>query len=181
MIKEIEKIDQPLSGTYEEKVYGVHSVWDSPNWTWLKFTTDEYSEWCGVFRGKYIGHAISVKYKSILVLTSAYLYQLNLTDGELKYYEDKPQYINLTVTPGGEYIASDYFDIFLISKTLKDVTPIELPIILDMIKFKGWKDSKLIIEASDHLNLDNHVELELDSSSMQVKIISQTDIKKQGS
>lgn len=178
MIKVVEHINQPISGKYEEKVYGIQSVWNSPNWTWLKFTTDDYSEWCGEFRGKYIGHAISNKYKSILVLTSDYFYQLSMIDGELQHYEDKPEYINLTVTPEGEYIVSDYSGIYLINETIKDVTPIVLPLNLDMIIFKGWKDSKLGIDADEFMNWDNHIKLELDSNLMQIKVVNQSKVKR---
>ncbi len=177
MIISAEQINQPLSGEFDEKIYDIQSIWNSQKWTWIKFINDDYSEWCGEFRGEYIGHALSKKFKSILVLTSDFLYQISMIDGKLQCYEDNPNYINLTVSPDGDYIVSDHYGISLIEETIKKETPIVLPIHLDMIKFKGWKGSKLRIIGDEFINWDNHVELELDYKSMKFRIVRQSKIE----
>lgn len=174
MIVSAEQVNQPLSGEFKERIYDIQNTWNSQNWTWIKFVNDDYSQWCGQFRGKYIGHAISSKFKSVLVLTSDYFYELSIINGDLQRYEDRPEYKNLTVSPSGDYIVSDYYRIYLINETIKDVTPIALPISVDMIEFKGWKGSKLTILADEFVNWDNHIQLELDCESMEFTIVSQS-------
>ncbi|WBW99487.1 hypothetical protein [Oceanirhabdus sp. W0125-5] len=173
MIKDIEVINQPISGCFEERVYDIESAYKSLGWTWLKFTNDDYSEWCGEFRGRYIAHGISKKYESILVLTSDCLHQLSIHDGTIQYYEDSPQYRNLTVTPMGEYIASDYYCISILGETINDVQYLETPLKLDMIEFKTWEGFKLKITGDEFINWDNHVELELDCRTMCIEIKKQ--------
>ena len=51
MINEAELINQPYSGQYEERIYDIPSTWNSQRWTWVEFFNDDFSEWCGVFRG----------------------------------------------------------------------------------------------------------------------------------
>jgi len=109
MIVKAEIIIQPLSGQYKEKNFDIPSTWNSPNWTWVKFEDEDLNEWCGEFRGIPRGIALSKKYKTVLVLTSDYLFQVGCDSGELTEYESQPQHQCLTVTPSGDYIIADYY------------------------------------------------------------------------
>ena len=46
----------------------------------------------------------------------------------------------------------------------------ESPIKMDMIKFEMWSDNELSITCDEFLNWDNHVELELDSETLEITI-----------
>ena len=170
MIIKAEIIDQPYSGEYKEKIYDVSSPWNSQYWTWIKFFNEDFTEWCGEFRGLARNIAISRKYNQVLILTSDYLFQLDCLSSELIDYEDQPQYLNLTVTPLGDFLLADYNNIYLIESLLDDRKALESQINMDMIKFGGWANNKLSIICDEFLNWDNHVELELDCETLEITI-----------
>jgi hypothetical protein len=170
MIIRAEIINQPLSGEYEERIYDIPSPWNSPNWTWVKFLNEDSTEWCGEFRGIARGIAISQKHNNILILTSDYLFQLDCSTGQLVNYESQTQYQNLTVTPLGDFIVSDYYHIEVIGQTLEVEAQVESPIEMDMIKFHGWENGMLLISCDEFLNWENHLELELDGETLDINI-----------
>lgn len=143
MIIEAKIITQPISGKYIERIYDNESVWDSPNWTYIKFTNNDYSDWCGVFRGSPIDVVISEFRKMIIVLTSDYLYHVDLEDGKLKEIENHLQYINLTLAPNGDFIISDFNYIERFTTSIKYKEQIISPFLMDCIKFENWESSKL--------------------------------------
>lgn len=51
MINQAQIINQPYSGEYDEKIYNLRSKCNSRDWTWVKFTNEDYTEWCGQFQG----------------------------------------------------------------------------------------------------------------------------------
>lgn len=168
MVNKVEIINKPYSGQYKEKIYDNPNPWNSSEWTWVKFTNDDFSEWCGVFRGEAKNAVISDKYNTILVLTSDYLYQMDKTEGELMEFEENLQYQNITVTPLGDFIISDYSTIELIKSTIKQRELINSPINMDMIEFIGWSNNKLLIKCESYLNLDKIIELELNCENMKI-------------
>ena len=138
MIKTVEQIIRPESGRYKEFDYDIRSSWNSQRWTWLKFTNDDYDEWCGEFRGEYRGHGISTRDECIYVLTSDYLYLLNTKEGKLLKYEDRPEYQELTVSPVGDCITASYNNLEVIDNNLDSKKIIKAQISLDMIIFSEW-------------------------------------------
>jgi hypothetical protein len=168
MINEAKIINQPYSGQYEERIYDIPSSWNSQKWAWIKFSNEDFSEWCGEFRGSPRYVAISKKHNSILVLTSDYLYQLDHISGELIEYETQPQYQNLTLTPSGDFIVSDYYSIELVKSIIKEKQLIASPIHMDMIKFHSWSNNKLLITCEEFYNWDRHIELELNCETLQI-------------
>ena len=173
MIIKAEIISQPYSGQYRELVYDIQDSWKSSYWTWVKFEDENFDEWCGEFRGLSRQVAISEKYSVILVLTSDYLFQLDIHSGELIEYEARPQYMNLTVTPQGDFILADYYNIDLMQSSIRHTKSIESPIKMDMIKFSGWQGMRLTISCDEFLNWSNHVELELDSETLEITVKSE--------
>lgn len=174
MIINVEQIYVPEAGKYKEVIYDIQSSWNSQKWTWLKFTNDDYDEWCGEFRGEYRGHGISTRDEFIYILTSDYLYLLAINDGELVKYEDRPEYQELTVSPRGDCIVASYNHLEGIDSNLDSKYVIEAQIPLDMIIFSEWVDNKLIIRADEFCNWDNRVVLTLDAESLEVSIVSET-------
>ncbi|MGE8204690.1 tyrosine-type recombinase/integrase [Heyndrickxia sp. NPDC080065] len=120
MIINAEIINQPYSGRYKERIYDVLSPWNSQSWTWVKFENEDFSEWCGEFRGLPWAVALSKKYNNVLVLTSDYLFKIDCVSGEITEYESQPQYHSLTVSPLGDFVITDYYDIEIIKSTLVD-------------------------------------------------------------
>ena len=172
MIIEAEIISQPYSGEYTERIYDNESAWNSQSWTYIKFINEDFTEWCGQFRGSPRQVAISIPKKNILVLTSDYLYQLDLETGNLTDFEDKPQYQNLTVSPNGDYILADYYNFEKISTSIKDKEPIESPIPMDLIKFKKWDNTKLVFTCDEFLNWERHLTMIYDSQTNKIEIVN---------
>lgn len=174
MILGAEHIRVPESGLYKEVVYDIKSSWNSQNWTWLKFTDENFEEWCGQFRGEYKGHGISEKHKIVYVLTSDYLYMLNRVDGQLYKFEDQPEYKELSVSPNGDCVVATYYDIYVLDKEGKEVCSVDSPIPLDDIHFEKWRNNDLLIKADEFTNWDNHALMKLNCVSWKLEIVSQT-------
>lgn len=170
MIIVAEIISQPYSGEYTERIYDNESAWNSQRWTFIKFTNDDYSEWCGQFRGFPRQVAISMPKNIVLVLTSDYLYQLDRETGTLTDFEDKPQYQNLTVAPNGDFIIADYYNFEKVTTSIKQKTSIESPIQMDIIKFKNWANSKLEFTCDEFFNWDRHLIMTYDSQTNKIEI-----------
>ena len=103
MISRAEYIQQPYSGEYIEKIYDIKSPWNSTDWTWIKFT-EEDDIWCGEFRGKYRGVSCSTTLGIIVVLTSDYMYVLDIYGGEIMEYYS--QHHSATTIPKHMLLAS---------------------------------------------------------------------------
>ena len=120
MIIKAEIISQPYSGIFKEKVYDIENSSNSQDWTFIKFTENDYSEWCGQFRGFPKSVQISKKHHIILVLTSDYLFQIDSQTAELKFFENKHQYQSLIVTPSDNFLIADYMNIEKISDSIRN-------------------------------------------------------------
>ena len=170
MIVKAEIINQPTSGEYKERIFDIASPWNSQNWSWIKFTNENKTEWCGHFRGFPKGVAISSKINAVFVLTSDYLFKLTTNNGELIEYEEQPQYHNLTVSPLGDFILADYYNIEVIDSTLDERVTLMTPIKMDNIKFQKWQNNKLLITGEEFMNWDNNVDLELDGKTYAITV-----------
>ena len=142
MITQADIINQPYSGEYLERIYDNQSEWNSQSWTWVKFINQDGNEWVGQFRGSPRGVAISEKLNETIVLTSDYVFRLDSLTFKLLELEDQPQYQSLTVSPSGDFILADYYQIIKMNSSLADSVTIESPIQMDMIKFKKWTPLK---------------------------------------
>ncbi|MFA9187824.1 hypothetical protein AAGV33_06845 [Flavobacterium sp. FBOR7N2.3] len=174
MIIKAEIISQPYSGEYSERIYDNESAWNSQSWTFIKFVEEDYSEWCGQFRGFPKQVAISTPKNIVLILTSDYLYQLDRETGNLTDLENKPQYQNLTVAPNGDFILADYYNFEKITTNIKQKISIESPIQMDMIEFKNWDKSKLEFTCDEFLNWDRHLIMTYDSVTNRIQIKNTT-------
>jgi hypothetical protein len=170
MIIQGDIINQPYSGQFEERIYDNYSPWNSQSWTWIKFINDDYTEWVGQFRGhprqvatsKILGHTI--------VLTSDYVFRLDNETATVIELEDQPHYHSLTVAPDGSFIFADYYNIERLRDELRTMEIIKSPVEMDMIKFTGWTNEKLLFTCDEFTNWDRHLEMELDSKDWTIKI-----------
>lgn len=174
MIIKAEIISQPYSGEYTERIYDTESAWNSQSWTFIKFTNDDYSEWCGQFRGFPKKVAISTIQDIILVLTSDYLFQLDRETGNLTDWGGQPQYQNLTVAPNGGFILADYYNFEKVNTSIKEKEPIQGPIQMDLIEFKNWDKTKLEFTCDEFLNWDRHLTMIYDSETNKIEIKNET-------
>jgi hypothetical protein len=170
MIEEAKIIDQPYSGEFEERIYDNESVWNSSNWSWIKFVNDDYTEWCGQFRGSPRQVALSKKYNTVLVLTSDYMFQLDRLSGNIMEIEGTPQYHNLTVSPNGEYLIADYYRIEKISKNICLKVEIKSPVQMDNIKFGSWSEDILEITCDEFMNWDRHLIMEYNCNTNKIEM-----------
>jgi hypothetical protein len=163
----------PLSGDYRERIYDISSPWNSQDWTWIKFENDNFTQWFGHFRGSPRSVSVSQKHNKVLVLTSDYLFLLDRLNGEMIENEFQPQYQSLTVSPLGDFIIADYYNIEIIKSSLTNKQLIESPIQMqmDFITFQSWNRNILLITCEEFLNsLDNQMELELDVENMKLSL-----------
>ncbi|PIC72186.1 hypothetical protein CSV77_02970 [Sporosarcina sp. P16b] len=169
MITKARIIDQPYSGLYQERIYDVPSPWNSQSWTWVKFENEDFTEWCGEFRGAPHAVALSKKYNTVLVLTSDYLFQMDCLSGDVIEYESQRLYKSLTVTPSGEFILAGDYTIEKIEANLRDKILLKSPIeMIDMITFTGWVNNTLSITCKEEMNWDNTFLLELDGETLEL-------------
>ena len=170
MICSAELIEQPYSGQYVEKIYDIKSPWDSSEWTWIKFV-DEDGEWCGEFRGTYRGVSVSKNFGVVIVLTSDYMYELDINTAELIGYEPQLNFIDITTSPKGDIFLTDGYSVeFLVNNEMGKIELIAIPHIPvqpDNLRFVEWNDNILKIRCDEFLNWENEVELYLDCETME--------------
>ena len=170
MIEEAKIISQPYSGEFEERVYDIESVWNSQDWSWVKFINDDYLEWCGQFRGFPRQVAVSKRYNTVLILTSDYLFQLDRLSGNIIENERMPLYRSLTVAPNGEYLIADYYRIEKISNNINLKIEIKCPVPMDMIEFGNWTGNTLTITCDEFMNWDRHLIMEYNCDTDKIEI-----------
>lgn len=146
MIVSARHIELPASGDYEERIFDPEIQWKSSSWTYIKFTVIDGTQWCGVFRGKYHQVAISSTLNEGVVLTSDYIWKLNLRDGAVIESQRNSLFSQLTVSPSGEFILADFNSICFLGKSIKDKILLDSRPPMDMISFKGWEQGLLNIE-----------------------------------
>ena len=145
----VEIIQQPLAGEYEEKIYDLESPFISQNWTWIKFTFDDFSEVVGQFRGNPLNTKFSEKRNEIIVLTTDAIFRLDATtldNIEIQYNYDG--YTDVEVSPQGIFIFCDYYMLVKMDNSLSDMTGIG-NITIENIKFGKWQETNLEFECID--------------------------------
>jgi hypothetical protein len=172
MIIEAEIISQPYSGEYKEKIYDCETGWKSQSWTFIKFTNEDNSEWCGHFRGFPRDVAVSKIHNIVLVLTSDCLYQLDRETGDLLEFEAQPQYQSLTVAPEGHFVLADFYILEKVTTSIKSKEQAESPIRMDTIKFEKWHNGKLEFTCDEFLNWDRHLTMSYDSQTNKIEIMA---------
>ncbi|TGK38487.1 hypothetical protein EHQ13_16425 [Leptospira gomenensis] len=171
MISSVEIINRPQSGEYKERIYDNDSAWKSADWSWVKFTNDNYDEWCGHFRGASYGAAISTSRNEILVLTSDCLYLLDTNVGNIIEIMESPQFKSITVSPQGDFILADSYHIQRLGKKLATMESINSPVEMDSIVFKEWVNDNLLIYCEEFTNWTRKLELQLNSKTWEIKIL----------
>ena len=167
MICSAESIEQPYSGEYIEKIYDIKSPWNSSDWSWIKFI-DEEGVWCGEFRGKYRGVSISKKLGIVVVLTSDYMYILDINTSEIIEYYSQPEYVDITTSPLEDILITDGYGIEIFTNNkVSDVESIVAPIHPDNLRFVEWNDNILKLTCYEFLLWGKEIELYLDCSSME--------------
>lgn len=170
MIHSAEWIEQPVSGMYTERIYDIASPWNSQDWTWIKFT-DENGEWCGEFRGAYKGISVSGKYGIVVVLTSDYMFSLDIRTADVIEYDSQPSYVDITTSPKGEIFLTDGYSIEIFSEDedgkIERIPITNIPVNPDNLKFEEWDHNILKISCCEFYNWENEIELYLDCDSME--------------
>ncbi len=170
MICSAEHIKQPLSGQYVEKIYDISSNWNSANWTWIRFE-DENDEWCGNFRGEFRGVSISKKLGVVVVLTTDYMFILDINNAKLIEYDFHPDYTDLTTSPDGDVLITDGSGIERLvngeNEKLESVVIPYIPVQTDNLRFVEWNGNTLKITCNEYLKYDNEIELYLDYKTME--------------
>jgi hypothetical protein len=141
-----EFIYRPTSGQYEEHSFDLETVWKSPNWCWVKFTTNNGEEWVGSFRGTPKKTAIADKINIIAVLTDDCIYMLNIEKRKIVFHEPQTNYRDLIEAPTKDkFLVADYYQIGLLDKDF-NFHLLETEFDMDYIKFIGYEGTRLNIE-----------------------------------
>lgn len=151
-------IELPISGTYPEKIYD--APFSTENWTWVKFEDESYDAFYGQFRGNPRTVILSTENLFCYVLTDTFLYEVNRenpSDFQVRdFIDDTFRTIrNVTLSPNGKLILSDYYTIFTINSPICQLSglledaliEIENPFNLDDIEFNEWQGNLLHINA----------------------------------
>lgn len=172
MIVSAKNISLPYSGVYKERIYDGNENYhfNSQEWCFVEFTNDDYSVWCGHFRGEFKALTIFEKNSFILVLTSDYFYKLDKNTGDLIALTENLMYEEATSAPNGDIIISDSYNIEKITENDEQIL-IESPIQMDSIEFKGWEGHLLKFECYEFLNWQNYFEMIYNNETNQISII----------
>lgn len=166
-------IEQPYSGEYKERIYDIPSPWNSNCWSWIKFE-EEAEEWCCEFRGKYRGSAVSEKLRIIVVLTSDYMYLLDIKTKDLIEYQSKPAYLEITGTPFDDILVSDGYNLEIFrDREIASLEAIELPIQVDDLTFGHYEGSILKMKCEEFYNWGQQHTLLLDCVSFVVTVMEE--------
>lgn len=164
----VEIINNPLSGVYQEVIYDIKSSWRSENWGFVKFTNDDYMEWCGQFRGTGLGVELSERYNNILILTTDAIYLLDrLTNKLIEIYEDT-EFTQLTLSPYGDYILASSYEIVIVTDSLKKPTEIEIGSGVCSIELKKWEGNYLTINCEDYVENGDFSTISLDAKTYEI-------------
>lgn len=170
MIYSAEHIKQPYSGEYMEKIYDISSPWNSSDWTWIKFV-DENGEWCGEFRGKYRGVSVSKKLGIVVVLTSNYMFVLDINTTDIIKYDEQPYYTDITTSPNEDIFVTDGYSIALFNRNkdgkIETMVVPNIPLQPDGLKFVKWNDNVLEMSCYEFLKLENEIVLHLNCDLME--------------
>ncbi len=171
MIIGAEYIEMPESGQYREVVFDFNSHRHSSEWTWIKFEEDSSEPWCGEFRGEYLEAAISKKYNTAVVLTTAALYFIDIYERKVVDYVDyiECQYNSLFLTAKGDILFNDGYSLSVMrGNRIGFITGIILPINPDFLKFDYCKDNVLRLTCEELYAWDNDYEIFLDCNTLTV-------------
>lgn len=151
MIINLEAIDKPYSGEYEEIIFdGPNDAPKSNYWSWIKFIDEECVSWCGVFRGSIVGVETSTVFNNILVVTDSFLYMLDKKTGKLLEIRENIDYTKITLSPFGEYILATSSDIVAITNSINRLIHIEFSKTLFFVEFLKWEGYMLHIKCEDY-------------------------------
>lgn len=160
-------IKQPYSGEYVERIYDIESTWNSCEWSWIKFE-DNDDKWCGEFRGRYRGVALSEKIGIVVVLTSDYMYVLDIKTAEIIEYLSRPNYVGIITTPLKDILITDGYGVEIFTNNkISDIKSIITPIHPDNLQFVEFNGNILKITCYEFLFWGKEIELYLDCDSLE--------------
>lgn len=168
--------DMPISGTYPEQIFA--ATQSSDIWSWVRFEDEDFNISYGQFQGEAKAVAISSHSDYCYVLTSDFLYEIQRSDPSTFTVQDPwdNHYLikNITFSPKGQLIFSDYYDVFTIEQTNKplptDLETISIKIENNIengyLQFNQWEGHLLSIQVEPPYGTDYFIEIILDSRTM---------------
>lgn len=104
-------------------------------------------------------------------MTSDYLFSIDLNNGDLIEFYERPGYINLIAINDGNFLVSDYYNITKILDKLSITKHVESPIQMDLIKFELWDGNFLNFSCDEFLNWNRHLKMRYNSKTDEVTIL----------
>jgi len=165
-----EIINQPYSGEFKERIYDPQGSWNTQSWTWVKFEDKNSIETVGQFRGSPKEVKYSEQLNEIIVLTSDYVFRLNGDNLNIIETENQPEFQDLEVSPQGNFIFHNYYEIEIMNTSLSDLTEIKSPFKMDDIRFEKWNGHILEFNCEEFTNWSRQEIMELDSKQWCIKV-----------
>lgn len=166
MLLNIEQISQPYSGEYEEIIFDIESNWNSSDWSWTRFEEDT-TIWCGEFRGKYIGATFSVPKGIIVVVTTDYIYVIDIVSKEMIDSERNFECTDITCTPLGDVLLSSGYGLEILKeRTISSCEAIVLPVNADSLRFVKYRGNILEMNCDEYCNWSNNITLFLNCETL---------------
>ncbi len=126
--------------------------------------------WCGEFRGEYRGVAVSEKLGTVIVLTSDYMYVLDIITTNIIEYESQTNYVDITTSPYGDVFITDGYSMEMLINNkegkLEFIVISDIPVSPDNLRFVEWNDNILKISCYDFPTWES-VELYFDGLMME--------------
>jgi hypothetical protein len=167
-MKTAEKIKGiPLSGEYEEIIFDLPEPWREDSWNYVKFTTTDWIDWCGVFR-QYQGSnfllGVLPEKGIACVVSGGHAYIIDIDNKEkikdikfdviIDLYADKQT---------NTFYISSWWDVVKIDDKLNEIQ-VPVPLECDGIFFKETNERTLKLEIEEigmehNKNLDYSIDL----------------------
>ena len=171
MLLNIEQISQPYSGEYEEIIFDIESNWNSSDWSYTLSLHDALpiytTIWCGEFRGKYIGATFSVPKGIIVVVTTDYIYVIDIMSKEMIDSERNFECTDITCTPLGDVLLSSGYGLEILKeRTISSCEAIVLPVNADSLRFVKYRGNILEMNCDEYCNWSNNITLFLNCETL---------------
>lgn len=105
-----------------------------------------------------------------MVLTSDYLYVIDINTKEIIDSDRNFEYCDITCTPLGDILLSSGYGLeILLEKTISSIETIVLPVNADSLRFVGYTDNILEMNCYEFGNWSNNVTLFFDCKTKMVE------------
>lgn len=130
---------RPESGAFDEVHFEQPSVWNSQEFSWVRFEDKDYQDWYGSFRGTPFGNiAFSELSGNAIIPTEDGTYVVNINTRKLLKFHGVEHQIRsvITIPDSSTFVVASYYEIYRTNEDY-ELTQIDTQCSMDLIKFKS--------------------------------------------